>query len=173
MELTGTNLRHTAGRDVDNIDAIKNFSHNSISPTKIRGTKTLIQRLTILLLCLTVLACPARGGSCCSNGDTGLELPEANNHCHCDHEHSQTSDDTPKLPSDYPSQCHDCFCAGALPPAVDVIELPDETELLVELVTIVLNIDHVRISGDNPFRLLHARPSSGRAFCTTYCTLLL
>ncbi len=70
------------------------------------------------MMIATVLVCPALGGRCC---DTGAAEPTAETviiescgSCCC-HDSERSTPSCPSENGSCPGECHDCFCAGALP----------------------------------------------------------
>ncbi len=141
----------------------------------------MFRRFITLLLCLTALACPATGGRCCGTIEFAAAVAGLENHGDCQHtaEHDATdsgaADNTEhphRMPVECPQPCRDCFCAGALPPAVDVLVLSDQAELPSCLVTAAVPAD-LGFHMDYGRRGSFAHPPAGRAYLMTYCTLLL
>ena len=121
-----------------------------------------------LLMCLTVLVCPAMGGACCADvGDASAEIGGCEHHCCCDAEGEQA----PVAP-DCPEPCHDCFCAGALPPGFGASV---ELSAMVDLTAIVSANDLAVTSGPSrrEFASRDESPPHGRTLLTSYCRFLL
>ncbi|TWT64365.1 hypothetical protein [Rubinisphaera italica] len=125
-------------------------------------------QLIHLLMCITVLVCPAMGGACCGfAGSSAATIEECESHCCCDTEHEES----PVAPG-CPEPCQDCFCAGALPPgfgasvelagAVDVLGVAPISDLVAATSTQRLE-----------FALRDESPPHGRALLTSYCRFLL
>lgn len=139
--------------------------------------RPLFQRLLHLLMCLTVLVCPAMGGQCCGGADdlqTATSTVSGCDGCCCHDDADDSRSEAPVSPC--PNECHDCFCEGALPPT---LERPTEQLNFDALVAFVV------VSMDAPPSLSvdqalghrdfygGSKPPSGRALLTSYCTLLL
>ena len=143
----------------------------------------MFHRLIHLLMCLTVLVCPAMGGQCCGGAEdleTAAPAVDACQHCSCGDAAESTKQPSPVVPQ-YPDQCpipcHDCFCAGALPPA---FETPDpQIDCAAFVGFILVSLDTPMPAGldrglaDGSELGVGFRPPSGRALLTSYCTLLL
>ncbi len=130
--------------------------------------RSMFTRVMHLLMCLIVLACPATGGACCGVTDGSFAAIDSCEHqCCCDCE----GEKAPAVP-DCPEPCHDCFCAGALPPGFnsgDELQSPSQ----------IAAVDLIEDLGDavNTQRLEFAfrdeSPPHGRTLLTFYCRLLL
>ncbi len=125
-------------------------------------------KLNHLLMCLTVLVCPAMGGACCADvGDSSVELGGCEHHCCCDAEREQA----PVAP-DCPEPCHDCFCAGALPPGFNAsVELTDMVDTLA--IVAVNDLAATSVTPRLEFASRDESPPHGRTLLTTYCRFLL
>lgn len=125
-------------------------------------------RFIHLLMCLTVLVCPAMGGACCADvGDSSVEIGGCEHHCCCDAEGEQS----PVTPG-CPEHCHDCFCAGALPPGFNAsVELAG----MVDAVEFAAFNDLAVTSGTQrlEFASRDESPPHGRILLTSYCRFLL
>ncbi|WP_146520394.1 hypothetical protein [Stieleria varia] len=134
----------------------------------------MFQHLLHLLICITVLVCPATGGRCCGGADDS-QLATTVSDCDdcCCHEKTDDSrNDAPVSPS-CPDECHDCFCAGALPPAFEtpMPQLDFDAFFVVSMDAAVSpSANKVSRTDDFPDSF---KPPSGRALLTSYCTLLL
>jgi len=128
----------------------------------------MITRLIHLLMCLTVLLCPALGGTCCGIADGSVtDTDGCEDRCCCDSEHEEA----PAAP-DCPEPCHDCFCAGALPPGFG--PLAEVTGALsVSAVAPAENLADATSSQRLEFASRDESPPHGRALLTSYCQLLL
>lgn len=146
-----------------------------ISPTEL----ALFRRLLRLLICTTLLVCPATGGQCCGDVDVFQDAPASVSGCGdccCEHQTAPSGSDTPISPP-CPNQCHDCICAGALPPA---FETPMPQTNIDGLVAYVVPSMDESVQSPVDSSLCHGnngpdgfKPRSGRALLTAYCTLLL
>ncbi len=124
-----------------------------------------------------MLACPAMGGQCCGDADILPASASATSSCGdcCSHnEANHTGNDAPVSPS-CPNDCHDCFCAGALPPAFET-SVP-ELDFDAFIGFVVVSIDSPLSASNRAFSYRSDpggfSPPSGRALLTSYCTLLL
>lgn len=138
----------------------------------------MMSRLLHLLICLTVLVCPAMGGQCCGGADDIQIVDSAVSGCGdcCCHDDAGDQQDEAPISPPCPNQCQDCFCAGALPPAFET-PMPQLDFDAIGLFILVsmdvppsLYVD--RAFGHRDF-CGGSKPSSGRALLTSYCTLLL
>jgi len=124
-------------------------------------------RLIHLLMCLTVLVCPAMCGACCGTGNESVvTVGGCENHCCCHVQHEQA----PVAP-ECPGPCHDCFCAGALAPGFNAsVELVGMADMPA-----VAPIEN--LAATTPQRLAFAfrdeSPPHGRTLLTFYCRFLL
>ena len=122
-------------------------------------------RLIHLLMCLTVLVCPAMDGTCCVDVDnSSVEIGGCEHHCCCGAEREQAPD--------CPEPCHDCFCAGALPPGFNAsVELAG----MVDTLAIVAVDDLAATSATQrlEFASRVESPPYGRMLLTSYCRFLL
>jgi hypothetical protein len=140
--------------------------------------RPLFQRLIHLLICLTVLVCPAMGGRCCGGADDFQTASSAVSCCSdgCHHDDVNDSQNDPPSSPSCPNECRDCFCAGALPPAFETPMPQLDFDALAAFV--VLSMDApLSLSVDRVFEHRDfyggSKPPSGRAVLTSYCTLLL
>ena len=138
----------------------------------------MLPRLLHLLICVTVLVCPAMGGQCCSVADgseIATSIVRVCDDCCCHDEADDSRNEAPALPS-CPNQCQDCFCAGALPPAFETpmpqLDFDDLVAFVVVSMDVPPSLSVDRASGHRDF-YGGSKPSSGRALLTSYCTLLL
>ena len=78
----------------------------------------MLSQLIHFLMIATVLVCPALGGLCCDEVDfdsvTQSQVGETCVACSC-HDAEPCNPVSPSQHSECPGECHDCFCAGALP----------------------------------------------------------
>jgi hypothetical protein len=127
-----------------------------------------------LLLCLNVLACPATCGRCSGQRESATAAAVVcESHCDCGHHATPYTEDEGGLPGEFPQPCRDCFCAGALLPAVDVVQVPDDAWQLSDVETVSQDTSLILSAVDCWQQPLSAKPPSGRAYLTSYCTLLL
>ena len=133
----------------------------------------LLNHLIQLLMCVTVLVCPATGGQCCVSVenvsiDEHTSTEQTCGHCCCVDTESQHQD---RIPTDCPNQCHHCFCAGALPPGFQAPEIPTASDLAVSFATYDVGIVQPKV---DRWAVSHrVKPPSGRALLTSYCMLRL
>jgi len=76
--------------------------------------KKMLERILHIAMIAAVLACPALGGRCCDarNSSVTAGMPAVDVHeAHCCHDSELPE---PACPAEG-GECHDCFCAGALP----------------------------------------------------------
>ena len=109
------------------------------------------------------------GGACCggTTGDFAVEVGGCEHHCCCDGDREEA----PVAP-DCPEQCHDCFCAGALPPGFNAsVELAGVVDMpsLVVVVDLAATTRTQRLE----FAPRDESPPHGRTLLTTYCRFLL
>ena len=136
----------------------------------------MLDRVLHLLICLTVLVCPATGGQCCGDAsdlDSATVVVTEHHGCECEHGSEESGTNSPASPS-CPHQCHDCFCAGALPPAFET-SMP-ELDFDCVISYLVVPIESLTASDRAFSRFAEPDgpgPPSGRALLTSYCTLLL
>ena len=125
-------------------------------------------RLIHLVMCLTVLVCPAMGGVCCGVPDVLVEAVDGcEAHCSCGAEHEQA----PMVP-DCPEPCQDCFCAGALPPGFGAsVELDGMADIpvLAPFEHLAAPIGTHRLGSASQ----DESPPHGRMLLTSYCRFLL
>ncbi len=131
-------------------------------------TDPLFIRSIHLLMCIAVLACPAMGGACCGiPDDSAVAIGGCEHHCCCGAEREEA----PVAP-DCPEPCHDCFCAGALPPGFNTS---------IELGGLVDTLAFAPVEGSASttstqrleFASRDESPPHGRALLTSYCRFLL
>lgn len=139
----------------------------------------MFHHLLHLLICVNVLVCPAMGGQCCSStDDLGHVAVSVSGCCDCccadDAEHAEQ-----KAPLSPPcsDRCHDCFCAGALPPAFETPMPQLDSTAIVAFVVVSMDAP-LSACADRGLAYgselgVGFRPPSGRALLTFYCTLLL
>ncbi|MEM8669273.1 MAG: hypothetical protein AAGG48_17250 [Planctomycetota bacterium] len=125
-------------------------------------------RLIHLLMCLTVLVCPAMGGACCGVTEGPVAAVDGcEHHCCCDAEHGES----PVAP-ECPEPCHDCFCAGALPPGFGAsVELAGAVDVsaVASIEVFAVAISTQRLA----FASRDESPPHGRMLLTSYCRFLL
>ena len=73
----------------------------------------MISRFVHFILCMSALSCPVLDGACCTGRHSAPEVTTV--HVHTDGCCRESAGDAPGLPPSS-DECHDCFCAGALPP---------------------------------------------------------
>mgnify|MGYP001826518701 FL=1 len=126
-----------------------------------------------MLLCFSLLACPAVGGQCCgATVETATFEQDSNEqpcgHCCC--EKAKPGDRSP-VPEDCPDQCHDCICAGALPAGFQALKISARSDWGIRTAShdacVVMRIAPL---GDLPDR---NKPPSGRTLLASICVLLL
>jgi len=129
----------------------------------------MFSRFAALLMCFAPLACPALAGRCCEPSEGCFATTPARVHdcCNADqHDHH--------APAEHPEPCRDCFCAGALPPAVDMVKVPDDSALNgCVLDAFVLQTDGGLLDASRLPDSWRAKPPSGRVYLTSLCSLLL
>ena len=123
-------------------------------------------RLVHLLMCLTVLGCPAMGGACCGVADgSGVAVDECQDRCCC----NTKQNEAPMAP-DCPEPCHDCFCAGALPPGFGATV---EFDVAADILAVVPIVDLASSTQRLEFASRDESPPHGRMLLMSYCRFLL
>jgi len=135
-------------------------------------------RLLHLLMIATVLVCPAMGGQCCGGADdlqTVTSMVSGCDDCCCHGDADESRNEAPVSPS-CPNECHDCFCAGALPPAFETPMPQLDFDAFAAFVVVSMDVP-LSLSANRVFEHRDfyggSKPPSGRALLTSYCTLLL
>ena len=137
----------------------------------------LLQRLFHLQLCLLVLVCPATRGQCCGGADElEVAVSDVCQHGCCGDKAEKPARPAPIEPK-CPERCHDCFCAGALPPAFETPVPQVDWDALVTFVKVndespMISSGHFKpaFMGEPGYGF---RPPSGRELLISNCTLLL
>lgn len=128
------------------------------------------------LLIATILACPAMGGRCCVSGDRLEAAPAAEGCGRCTHDadadHQEPHAGHPASPAGTPP-CHDCFCAGALPPGPTVLDGLEPFEACFDHAVVSPSDLGVLPSRSGSRAFLEPSPPAGRERLTYFCTLLL
>ena len=130
----------------------------------------MFDRFIRILICLTALACPTTGGRCCGSvaDSATIEADCDSGHCH-DHATESHSD---HVPCEQSESCRDCFCAGALPPDFQSIDVPSELALAMTVALASFDVAIVP-SAYRSQMTEREKPPSGRALLTSYCILRL
>ena len=128
-------------------------------------------RLIHILMIATVLVCPALGGRCCVAAAATAVAPsdQACDHCCC-HDQTETKDPLPTPPAE---QCHDCFCAGALPPAPSVCDALGDSLLSIGFVIPTSSGKQSTVAQRFSRIEIDSSPPAGRERLTLFCTLLI
>ncbi len=128
-------------------------------------------RFIHLLMVVTVLVCPALGGRCCGVAETTewIQDDDACGHGCC---HEQAESDAP-LPLSCPDPCHDCFCAGALPPGPTVADGMNEFSVSFDVVVSTAVGNQTSLSQRFSRIDIDSSPPAGRERLTIFCTLLI
>ena len=131
-----------------------------------------------IFMIATVLVCPALGGWCCGAAEGSDAVGNVGNDETCGHDccHEETKSDQPhplSCPGPCPEACHDCFCAGALPPGPTVADGMNEFYVSIDFAVLPAVSSRTALFQRFARIDIDSSPPAGRERLTIFCTLLI